>query len=262
MGKHFIALAAVFLLGIAATAQAAGKEVHVKVGEVMREALVFAPASAGTTKAPVVFAFHGHGGSSKSAARDFDYQKHWPEAIVVYMQGQPIASNTDPEGKRAGWQHEVGQLDDRDLKFFDRMLARVKKDYAVDDRRIYAAGHSNGGGFTYLLWAARGEVFAAVAPSSASSANAYLSLLKPKPVLHVAGRKDNTAPFARQEKLMEAVRKLNGCDAHGKPWHQQGTRYASAGGTPFIELIHPGGHEFLDAAPRLIVHFFQEHPGK
>ena len=58
-----------------------------KVDGVTREALVYAPAAAKTTPSPVVFAFHGHGGTMKHAATKFAYQKHWPEAIVVYMQG-------------------------------------------------------------------------------------------------------------------------------------------------------------------------------
>ena len=58
-----------------------------KVDGVTREALVYAPATAKTDSSPVVFAFHGHGGNMKYAATKFAYQKHWPEAIAVYMQG-------------------------------------------------------------------------------------------------------------------------------------------------------------------------------
>ena len=58
-----------------------------KVDGVGREALVYAPAAAKTTPSPLVFAFHGHGGTMKYAAAKFAYHKHWPDAIVVYMQG-------------------------------------------------------------------------------------------------------------------------------------------------------------------------------
>jgi polyhydroxybutyrate depolymerase len=54
---------------------------------ITREALVYAPPAAKTTASPVVFAFHGHGGTVDKAAAGFAYQTHWPEAIVVYMQG-------------------------------------------------------------------------------------------------------------------------------------------------------------------------------
>lgn len=248
------------LIGSVAVAQPAAKQVHVKVGDITRKALVYAPPTASKTEAPVVFAFHGHGGSAENAAKDFNYQKHWPQAITVYMQGLPIPGTTDPAGKRAGWQHEVGELEDRDLKFFDQTLARLKKDYKVDASQIYTTGHSNGGGFTYLLWAAREDTFAAVAPSSVSIANRDVKELKPKPALHVAGEKDETAPYDKQQKLMKAIQKLNGCDSKGKPWEKQGTIYPSAGGTPFVALVHPGGHQFWEEAPKLIVRFFKEHP--
>ena len=81
------------------------------------------------------------------------------------MQGLPTPGQlTDPEGKRNGWQKTVGDQKDRDLKFFDAVLTKLKADYKVDESRIYSMGHSNGGGFTYLLWAARGDQFAAFAP--------------------------------------------------------------------------------------------------
>ena len=93
----------------------------------------------------------------KGAAANFAYHELWPEAIAVYMQGlNTPGALTDPEGKKPGWQKTVGDQNDRDLKFFDAVLATLKKDYKVDEKRIYATGHSNGGGFTYLLWAARG----------------------------------------------------------------------------------------------------------
>ena len=43
-------------------------------------------------------------------------------------------------------------------------LASLRHTYNIDDDRIYATGFSNGGMFTYLLWAKRPNVFAAFAP--------------------------------------------------------------------------------------------------
>jgi polyhydroxybutyrate depolymerase len=140
-----------------------------KVDGVVREALVYAPTSAASGSTPIAFAFHGHGGSMNNATRMFSFHTHWPEAIVVYMQGLNTPGRlTDPKGEKPGWQRTVGDQDDRDLKFFDAVLASLKQDYRVDAKRIYATGHSNGGGFTYLLLAARGSTFAAFAPSAAA----------------------------------------------------------------------------------------------
>jgi polyhydroxybutyrate depolymerase len=228
------------------------------VDGVTREALIHRPA--GTNPAPVVFVFHGHGGNMRQAARSFGIERHWPEAIVIYMQGLNTPGQlTDPEGKRPGWQAGPGQQGDRDLKFFDAVLARLKRDYQVDDRRIYATGHSNGGGFTYLLWAERDDVFAAMAPSAGVAR--YVNRLTPKPAFHLAGKQDALVKYSWQQNMMTAVRTLNGCAETGEPWAEVGTLYPSKNGTPLVTFIHPGGHQFPMNAPALMVKFFKEHPG-
>lgn len=197
------------------------------------------------------------------AARKFAYHTLWPEALVIYMQGLPTpGALTDPNGTMPGWQNRMGMQGDRDLHFFDAVLESLRHDYKVDERRIYATGHSNGGGFTYLLWSARGNVFAALAPAAAANPTRILNLQKPKPLLHVAGKQDELVRFEWQERTMEAVRILNGCAAEGIPWAKAGdivaTLYPSKTGAPFISAIYPGTHKFPEEAPGLIVKFFKE----
>jgi len=234
------------------------REWQISVNGVARSALIYAPPSAKSSPAPVVFVFHGHGGSSRNAERSFHMEQEWPAAIVVYMQGLPtVGQLTDPEGKRFGWQAAAGDNGDRDLKFFDAVLAQLKQDYQVDAKHIYATGHSNGGGFTYLLWLTRGDVFAAFAPCAAVAK--YAAQLKPKPALHIAGEKDPLVKFAWQQRMMNAVRQIDGCAVAGEPWATHCTLYSSAQGTPVVTYIHPGGHIVPPAAPALIVKFFKEH---
>ena len=228
-----------------------------KLDGVTREALVYVPPTAKASSLPVVFVFHGHGGSARQAARSFALDRHWPDGISVYLQGLNTPGRlTDPEGKRPGWQHGAGDQQDRDLKFFDAVLLRLKQGYQADGKRIYATGHSNGGGFTYLLWAERGDVLAAVAASAAAFRD--VGKLKPKPAMHLAGEQDALVKFTWQQLTMNAVRKLNGCDGEGKPWDRQCTIYPSETGTPFVTFIHPGGHQFPTEAPALIAKFFKE----
>lgn len=227
------------------------------VDGVVRQALVYAPPQAHTNASSVVFAFHGHGGSMQNAARNFGYHRLWPEAIVVYPQGLKTPGRlTDPEGQRPGWQHAAGDQGDRDLKFFDAMLKSLKEDYSVDEKRIYATGHSNGGGFTYLLWATRGDQFAAFAPSAAASSR-NLGKLKPKPVLHVAGQNDELVKFAWQKLTMDMLRRLNEC-GEGKECGKWCTEYPSKIGAPVVTFIHPGTHQFPADAPAAIVKFFKQ----
>src|SRR5947209_19138424 len=83
------------------------------VDGVQREALVFAPAKKTEAKAPLVFDFHGHGGTAKHAARTHHLHETWPEAVVVYMQGLNTPGRlTDPEGKKSGWQAGPGDQKD------------------------------------------------------------------------------------------------------------------------------------------------------
>ncbi len=229
-----------------------------KIDGIMREALIALPPQATTQTIPVIFAFHGHGGTARNAARAWSYHTLWPDALVVYPQGLPTPGTlTDPNGQQPGWQTAAGDQDDRDLKFFDAMLVSLRKDYHLDERRIFVTGHSNGGSFTYLLWAQRGDVFAAVAPSSAVDAKS-LSKFKPKPVFHVAGEADPLVKFAWQKRMIVALLRLNQCEpaASLKPGL---VTHGSKIGAPVVTFIHAGGHEFPAEAPAAIVSFFKEH---
>ena len=228
-----------------------------RVDGVRREALVHLPPGGGRG-APLIFVFHGHGGSARNAARQFALHVLWPEAAVVYPQGLNTPGRlTDPEGRKSGWQHGAGEQGDRDLRFFDAMLAWFQREHGVDPSRVYSTGHSNGGGFTYLLWSRRGDTLAAVAPSAAA-ATAARGRLTPKPVLHIAGRRDELVKFAWQEQTIEALRRLNGT-GEGREWAKDCTVYSSENGPPVVAMIHDGAHGFPREAPALIVRFFREH---
>lgn len=230
------------------------------VGGVERQALVFAPSTSSKEKSPVIFAFHGHGGNMQFAARGMHFQDSWAEAIVVYPQGLPTAGIVlDREGSKPGWQHDAGQEQDRDLKFVDAMLETLRQKYSVDDRRIYATGFSNGGLFTYVLWSQRPNVFAAFAPGGAIRLPS-VQLIQPRPAFHYGGRSDQLARFAKQEKTIEEIRKLNGCEAQGESCGADCTRYPSASGNPVETFIHSGGHLYPPPVTELIVQFFRDHP--
>jgi polyhydroxybutyrate depolymerase len=232
------------------------------VDGVQREALVFSPSTSSKTKAPVIFAFHGHGGNMHFAARGMAFQNFWPEAIVVYMQGLPTPGRIgDLPGLHPGWQHDPGELGDRDLKFFDAVLATLHEKYSVDDGRIYATGFSNGGFFTYLLWAMRPNVVAAFAPGGAFILPSF-HLTEPRPVLHFAGERDKLVRFKDQERTIEEVRKLNGCAPQGDPCGVNCTLFSSSKGAPVATFIHRFGHIYPPPVTPLIIKFFQDHPRK
>lgn len=227
---------------------------------VQREALIFTPSQKPgvAERDPVVFAFHWHGGTMQEAAAGMGFQKLWPEAIVIYMQGLRTRIYVDPLGFHSGWQQEPGQFGDRDLKFFDVVLAAVRKMFPVDDDRIYATGFSNGGIFTYLLWGSRGRIFAAIAPVAAQKFPA-VHLTIPKPILHIAGEQDSVVPFKDQLQSIKIARELNGSNQTGESCGEHCTSYASSSGAPVVSYIHPGGHTYPAGASEMIVRFFKEY---
>lgn len=178
----------------------------------------------------------------------------WPEAAVVYMQGLPTAGKTDPEGRRAGWQITVEGNGGRDLKFFDAILAKVRKDVDVDPDRIFAMGHSNGGRFCYVLWAARPDVFAGFGPSG-SPATGLLFRMSPKPAFVIAGEADAIVPFAGQKATMDALVAKNECGKGTKKGLL--TSYESRVGSPLRTYVVPGGHAYPGEANALMVEFFK-----
>jgi polyhydroxybutyrate depolymerase len=226
---------------------------------VERAALVF-PNSAPLEKngAPLVFVFHGHGGNSQVVARKFQIQTQWPEAVVIYPQGLPAPGKFDPEGQKSGWQKKAGDLGDRDLKFFDAMLAWAQKQFKIDTHRIYVAGHSNGGAMTYVLWSARSHLIAAFAPCAAGFGRDVLSA-KPKPAILLAGEQDQVVPFENQKRSMDFVLRLNQCDMKGTARGQELTFYKSKVGADVLAYIYPGAHALPQNSGAVIVKFFKEY---
>jgi len=233
------------------------------VDGVKRTALVRVPAGA-TGQLAVVFGWHGHGGRSTHSAGRWGYAEIDTTSILVFPQGLPTVSPlVDKEGRMPGWQTSVDSEGGRDIKLFDAILADLKKEHAVDARRIYSMGHSNGAAFSYLLWQARPDVLAAIG-SVAGSLRGDGKPTTPLPVIHVAGKKDPLVKFAWQQATFAAVRRFNGCAEEGQPWAKEGvleaTIYASSKGAPLVTAIHDGGHEYAKGSTELIVRFFKENP--
>ena len=233
------------------------------VDGVKRTALVRVPAGVSGPLA-VVFGWHGHGGRSTHSAGRWGYAEIDTASILVFPQGLPTVSPlVDKEGRMPGWQTSVTSEGGRDMKLFDTILADLKKQHAVDDRRIYSMGHSNGAAFSYLLWQARPEVLAAIG-SVAGSLRGDGKPTSSLPVIHVAGEKDPLVKFTWQQATFAAVKRFNGCSEEGKPWAKEGvleaTIYASSKGAPLVTAIHGGGHEYAKGSTELIVRFFKENP--
>jgi poly(3-hydroxybutyrate) depolymerase len=231
-----------------------------------REALVHPP-SGGSGASPIIFAFHGHGGTDSGFAEK-GFELSWPEAIVVYPQGLPTIRSMGSKCLQSGWQHIVGETNcsngivDQDITFFDTMLNTLKRKFNADSNFVFVHGWSNGGEFVYdVLWTARADKLAALAP--AADTLHTINGKEPIPVIQIGGKSDSLVPFNEQQHDVREDRTLNQCSSTGTTWATGpdkllATHYASHINAPVVFLQYNGGHTYPSTVPPLIMKFFKE----
>lgn len=218
-----------------------------------RTFLVVAPTR--TVKdAPLILAFHGHGGGSRQFSNQLRMEKLWPEAWVVYPQGLTgIKGITDATGSRTGWQKQKGQEEDRDLKFVDAIVEWAKEKKIYRPETAFVTGHSNGGQFVWELAAYRGEKFAAFAGLCAPGV-ADIANVEQKPYMVVAGKSDELVSFRTMSRFADQLLAKFGqkgeaiTRSDGSVWHPSNSA--------LVTLFYDGGHRFPQSVPPAVKNFF------
>lgn len=170
------------------------------------------PGYDGSKPLPIVFGFHGGGGKKGGFVRtgclDGDVEStnclsaladREAFALVVPdgLDARGLRGRSWNAGGGAGGYRCVGgaacETQSDDVAYFDALLAEVRRAVAVDDRRIFAMGMSNGGAMSHRLACERADVLAAVA--SVGGANQAqgapgCSPTRPVAVLHIHGTED------------------------------------------------------------------------
>ncbi len=209
--------------------------------------------------APLLFAFHGYGGTGAAMNRQMDFEKLWPQAIVVYPNGLTGHANPrDPQGLKTGWQGVAGQEGDADVHFYDALLSDLAAKLPVDHSRIYLMGHSNGSAFVSLLRNERGQAIAATANSSGQPTR----LIPTDPVRSMfmsMGQFDAIVPYAQQKKAVPVAAAHLGVDPATAKVDGFLTTETGPNGIELSVYDYPGSHKPPPELPGLIVAFFQRH---
>ncbi|MBE9461714.1 T9SS type A sorting domain-containing protein [Dyadobacter subterraneus] len=158
-----------------------------------RSFVFHAPGSIVAQNLPLLFVFHGDGGSGSGikGSTGFDAIADANNFIVVYP-------NADNDGN--GWNRAIDQL--KDVNFTSDMIDYFCSTYHINAQKVYASGHSAGGFMTYNLAVNLPGRIAAFAPVAgnmyANNGNySYFSSpnFKPVPILHIHGDPDGTVDY-------------------------------------------------------------------
>ena len=241
--------------------QSGTQDVTYTVDGVPRTAIVAVPSDV-SHAAPVVFVFHGHGGSGRDIQHSQQIERVWPEAVVVYpdgLTGHP--GKLDVQGTESGWQSDPGELGDRDLHMFDVMLESLQSSLPIDRARIYVMGHSNGSQFASLVLNQRpGEI--AASANLSTTPNRYLPTDPVRSMFFAMGTEDPLVPIARQEAAIPLAEQHLDIDPASAVTNGDVTTEHTTNNSD-VELeyvVYDGGHEPPPEIPGLVVDFFQRNP--
>lgn len=156
-------------------------ETEIRVGSKKRLYTLYVPHKASAVPRPLVVVLHGGGGTSKNAAEmsGFSELAEQENFLVAYPQGDGRVATWNA-GKCCGYAERM-QVDD--VEFIRAMLADIKKQQSVDEKRIYATGMSNGGMMAYRLACEMADVFTAIAPVAGAMNTFTCAPSKPVSVL-------------------------------------------------------------------------------
>jgi polyhydroxybutyrate depolymerase len=202
MWLHALIVAGILACTVAPRAPAAGvdadRDETMPSGGRERTYHVHLPPDARTGGArPLVLVFHGGGGTGLGAARLYRFHQLADARgfLVVYPDGMYRRWNDgrNPTGER--WLNTL-PLDD--VTFISALIDRLRAEFPIDSRRVYATGMSNGGIFSHRLGCELSGKIAAIAPVAGTIAAPEAPRCAPEAPLSVIewhGTDDRFVPY-------------------------------------------------------------------
>ena len=162
-----------------------------------REYLLYVPSSYNSnTAVPLLFNFHGYGGTSSDhlATADMRSLADQENFLLCYPQGSS-------DGYGSGhWNAALPGGDNKstadDTGFVSAMITSISSSYQVDSTRIYACGYSNGGMMSYFLGGSMSEKIAAIGSVSGSMLEGNPDPANPVPMINFHGTSDYVLTYS------------------------------------------------------------------
>ena len=195
-----------------------------------REYLQYAPSGLGS-KRPLIISCHGMNQSAQyqwNALKDAKTLADKEKFVIVL-----------PEGINNGWDISG----DRDINLIKDLIAQMKKDFDIDENRVYLSGFSMGGMLTYHAMNKIPDVIAAFAPISGYPMWGFTYTGKRAiPVIHHHGTGDDVCVYSNVQRNIDELVKKNKCSSTPTITQNYGgyshiTRKEWGGGTDGVKVV-------------------------
>lgn len=196
----------------------------------------------GDAPVPLLFDFHGLNGTSEQQNTDSQFNQLAETENFILVTPQAID----------GWNVTGFPLggDAHDLGFIGALINELSTTYNIDTNRIYAAGFSLGGFFSFELACQYSDTFAAIAPVSGVMTPAMAADCLPErpiPILQTHGTADEQLPYAQSQTALQWWIDFNQTDVEPvitdleDTFPENGTtvqRYVYSNGTNGVSVEH------------------------
>jgi poly(3-hydroxybutyrate) depolymerase len=180
--------------------------------EIMPYRMYVPKAYTGAKAFPLIVALHGLGGTEDSFFENYDRVLPPLAEQHGYIVAAPIGYRVDGF---YGWGVGAQRMDAatqrmRELSEQDVMqvLQRVKRQYKIDENRIYLMGHSMGGIGTWAIAPKYPDIWAAIAPLSGIGSPEAAERIRHIPEIIVHGDADPTVDVASSRTMVEKLKAL------------------------------------------------------
>jgi polyhydroxybutyrate depolymerase len=180
-------------------------EIEIESDGFKRKAILYVPSSVDKNRKPsLVVLLHGGGGNAMDALESYGWAVKAEQQgfVVLAPEGlgarpkQPKSPKLNPAVWNSGQYASSSPIAAvNDVAFIDRLLEHTKTLIAYNEAKVYATGHSNGGGMTFRLGSELSPKFAAIAMVAGRLAIDNPKPTKALPTLYIVGTVDPLMPL-------------------------------------------------------------------